>query len=42
MTQILSGDNAFPLAGIGDADSLLAKVRVEGTFLSAEEPEYNK
>lgn len=37
MTQILSGDNAFPLGGIGDADSLLAKVRVEGTFLSAEE-----
>lgn len=37
MAAILSGDNAFPLNATGDVEELLAKARVAGTFLSAEE-----
>ena len=37
MTKILAGDTAFPLTAMGDVAQLLAKVRPEGTFLSAEE-----
>lgn len=37
MAGILSGDTAFPLGATGDVESLLSKVRPEGTFLSAEE-----
>lgn len=37
MMKILSGDDAFPLNPIGDVDTLLSKIKVEGTFLSAEE-----
>lgn len=37
MLKILAGDEGFPLNPVGDVAPLLAKVRVEGTFLSAEE-----
>lgn len=37
MVKILSGDVAFPMSATGDVGELLARVRVEGTFLSAEE-----
>lgn len=37
MVRIVSGDTAFPLGATGDVESLLSKVRAEGTFLSAEE-----
>ena len=37
MVKILSSDVAFPLSATGDVGELLSRVRVEGTFLSAEE-----
>lgn len=37
MLNILTAEEGFPLNPVGDAAPLLAKVRVEGTFLSAEE-----
>ncbi len=37
MVKILSSDVAFPLSATGNVSELLSRVRVEGTFLSAEE-----
>ena len=37
MASIISGDAPFPLNMIGDITSLLARIKVEGTFLSADE-----